>query len=49
MEVCALVDFGSGMNGYANTAHGGVYGVMLDEVMGTAANMQCGRSARHVG
>lgn len=42
LQVCALLDLGSGMNGYAKTAHGGVFGVVLDEVMGTAANMQAG-------
>jgi hypothetical protein len=40
LEVGALVDLQSGVNGYAKTAHGGFYGVVLDEVMGTAANMQ---------
>jgi len=40
-----LVDLESGVNGYAKTAHGGFYGVVLDEVMGTAANMQAGKSA----
>ena len=28
------------MNGYAKTAHGGIYGVVREEVMGTTANMQ---------
>lgn len=42
LQVCALLDFGSGINGYAKTAHGGIFGVVLDEVMGTAANMQAG-------
>lgn len=36
------MDLGSGINGYAKTAHGGFYGVVLDEVMGTAANLQAG-------
>ena len=42
LQVCALVDLASGINGYAKTAHGGFFGVVLDEVMGTAANMQAG-------
>lgn len=42
LQVCALVDLGSGVNGYAKTVHGGFFGVVLDEVMGTAANMQAG-------
>jgi hypothetical protein len=42
IEVMALVDLQSGVNGYAKTAHGGIFGVVLDEVMGTAANMQSG-------
>jgi hypothetical protein len=31
---------GNGINEYAKTAHGGIFGVELDEVIGTAANMQ---------
>jgi hypothetical protein len=42
IEVMALIDLQSGVNGYAKTAHGGIFGVVLDEVMGTAANMQSG-------
>jgi hypothetical protein len=42
LQVCALLDLGSQINGYAKTAHGGFFGVVLDEVMGTAANMQAG-------
>lgn len=42
LQVCALLDMGGGMNGHAKTAHGGIFGVVLDEVMGTAANMQAG-------
>jgi hypothetical protein len=37
-----MVDLQSGVNEYATTAHGGIYGVVLDEVMGTAATMQSG-------
>ena len=44
LDVVALVDLQGGFNGYAKTAHGGVFGVILDEVMGTAANMQSGSS-----
>ena len=44
LELCCLLDVGSGINGYVGTAHGGVFGVILDEVMGTAANMQAGLS-----
>lgn len=43
LEVNAFADFGTGLNGYANTAQGGFFGVVLDEVMGTAANMQAGK------
>jgi len=44
LEMVALLNLQKGMNGYANTAHGGIFGVVLDEVCGTAANMQCGGS-----
>lgn len=37
-----LLDLGSGVNGFAKTALGGFYGVVLDEVMGSAAQMQAG-------
>jgi len=43
LEVVALVDLQKGINGFAGTAHGGFYGVVLDEVCGTAANMQAGK------
>jgi hypothetical protein len=43
LEMVALLDLQSGVNGYAKTAHGGFYGVTLDEVMGTASNMQSGK------
>ncbi|KAH7407284.1 HotDog domain-containing protein [Cadophora sp. MPI-SDFR-AT-0126] len=43
LELCTLVDLDSGVNGYAKTAHGGFFGVVLDEVMGTAANLQAAK------
>ncbi|KAI1503915.1 HotDog domain-containing protein [Biscogniauxia marginata] len=36
----ALVDLGEDCNSYVATMHGGLYGVLMDEVMGTAANQQ---------
>ncbi|KAI2624229.1 HotDog domain-containing protein [Hypoxylon sp. NC1633] len=36
----ALVDLGVDCQSFAGTMHGGLYGVLLDEVMGTAANAQ---------
>ncbi|KAH7357118.1 HotDog domain-containing protein [Rhexocercosporidium sp. MPI-PUGE-AT-0058] len=45
LELCTLVDLNSGVNGYAKTAHGGFFGVVLDEVMGTAANLQAAQGA----
>ncbi|KAI1634905.1 HotDog domain-containing protein [Biscogniauxia mediterranea] len=36
----ALLDLGGDLNSYAGTMHGGLYGVLMDEVMGTAANLQ---------
>ncbi|TVY52600.1 Verlamelin biosynthesis protein B, partial [Lachnellula cervina] len=45
LEYGALVDLGEGVNGYAGTAHGGFFGVVLDEVMGTAANAQAKHGA----
>jgi hypothetical protein len=42
LEFVTLLDLGSGVNGFAKTAHGGFYGVVLDEVMGSAAQMQAG-------
>ncbi|CZT06241.1 uncharacterized protein RCO7_03282 [Rhynchosporium graminicola] len=45
LELCTFVDLNSGVNGYANTAHGGFYGVVLDEVMGTTANLQAAQGA----
>ncbi|TVY12580.1 hypothetical protein LARI1_G009583, partial [Lachnellula arida] len=45
LEYGALVDLGDGVNGYAGTAHGGFFGVVLDEVMSTAANAQAKHGA----
>jgi len=45
LELGTLLDLESGVNGYAKTAHGGFFGVVLDEVMGTAANMQAAQGA----
>lgn len=42
MEVVALADLGPGVNGFAKTVHGGFFGVLLDETMGSVANMQAG-------
>jgi hypothetical protein len=42
LEMVALLDLQRGVNGFAGTAHGGFYGVVLDEVMGTVGNMQAG-------
>lgn len=36
----ALADLGEDMTSYVGTMHGGLYGVLMDEVMGTAANFQ---------
>ncbi|KAK4662791.1 hypothetical protein QC763_603210 [Podospora pseudopauciseta] len=36
----ALVDLGEDLCGYAGTMHGGLFAVLMDEVMGTAANFQ---------
>ncbi|KAI1083489.1 HotDog domain-containing protein [Whalleya microplaca] len=38
----ALVDLGEDCNSYKGTLHGGLYAVLMDEVMGTAANFQTG-------
>lgn len=43
LEMVALLDLHQGVNGFAGTAHGGFYGVVLDEVCGTTANMQAGK------
>ncbi|KAH8687389.1 HotDog domain-containing protein [Tricladium varicosporioides] len=45
LEVGAILDLQSGVNGFAKTMHGGVFGVVLDEVCGTAANMQAKHGA----
>ncbi|KAM7184504.1 HotDog domain containing protein, partial [Naviculisporaceae sp. PSN 640] len=37
----ALLDLGEDMASYAGTMHGGLFTVLMDEVMGTAANFQC--------
>ncbi|KAK8051075.1 hypothetical protein PG993_002460 [Apiospora rasikravindrae] len=39
----ALVDLGVDCQSYAGTMHGGLYGVLMDETMGTAANFQSGQ------
>ncbi|KAI1386379.1 Thioesterase/thiol ester dehydrase-isomerase [Hypoxylon trugodes] len=41
----ALADLGIDTQSFAGTMHGGLYGVMLDEVMGTAANHQAPHGA----
>ncbi|KAK5660242.1 hypothetical protein OQA88_12780 [Cercophora sp. LCS_1] len=41
----ALLDLGEDLCGFASTLHGGVYAVLLDEVMGTAANFQAPNGA----
>lgn len=41
----ALVDLGVDTQGYQGTLHGGLFGVLMDEVMATAANFQSGELA----
>ncbi|CAJ2513605.1 Uu.00g017240.m01.CDS01 [Anthostomella pinea] len=41
----ALLDLGIDCNGYVGTMHGGLFGVLMDEVMGTAANFQSANGA----
>ncbi|KAK7928193.1 hypothetical protein PG985_005191 [Apiospora marii] len=41
----ALCDLGVDCQSYAGTMHGGLYGVLMDEVMGTAANFQSANGA----
>ncbi|KAI5868507.1 HotDog domain-containing protein [Durotheca rogersii] len=41
----ALVDLGPDCSGFAGTLHGGLCGVLMDEVMGTAANFQAENGA----
>ncbi len=36
----ALLDLGEDLCGFASTLHGGLFAVLMDEVMGTAANFQ---------
>jgi hypothetical protein len=43
LQVCCLLDLGSGISGYVKTAHGGIFGVVLCEVIGAAANIQAGK------
>ncbi|KAH6682796.1 HotDog domain-containing protein [Halenospora varia] len=45
LEVGAILDLQSGVNGFAKTVHGGFIGVVLDEVCATAANMQAKHGA----
>lgn len=42
LELVTLLDLGKGVNGFAGTAHGGFFGVVLDEVMGSAVKAQSG-------
>ncbi|KAK6852761.1 hypothetical protein PG995_011312 [Apiospora arundinis] len=41
----ALADLGIDCQSYAGTMHGGLYTVLMDEVMGTAANFQAANGA----
>ncbi|KAK6818939.1 alcohol dehydrogenase [Apiospora arundinis] len=41
----ALADLGVDCQSYAGTMHGGLYTVLMDEVMGTAANFQAANGA----
>lgn len=41
----ALLDLGEDLCGFANTMHGGLFAVLMDEVMGTAANFQASESS----
>ncbi|KAI1776873.1 Thioesterase/thiol ester dehydrase-isomerase [Hypoxylon cercidicola] len=45
----ALADLGEDCTSYVGTMHGGLYGVLMDEVMGTAANFQTENGAYTVG
>lgn len=40
----ALLDLGEDLCGFASTMHGGLFAVLMDEVMGTAANFQAGKN-----
>jgi hypothetical protein len=42
LVVSALLDLGMDLCGYKDTLHGGLFAVLMDEVMGTAANHQAG-------
>lgn len=44
LELVGLLDLGQGINGYAGTAHGGFYPVVLDEIMGSLVSMESGTS-----
>jgi acyl-coenzyme A thioesterase PaaI-like protein len=46
LELVALLDLEKGVNGYAGTAHGGFFTVVLDEVMGSAVNVLSGELLR---
>lgn len=41
----ALVDLGEDCQSFPGIMHGGMHGLLMDEVMGTAANAQAGESA----
>ncbi|KAI0387707.1 HotDog domain-containing protein [Hypomontagnella monticulosa] len=41
----ALADLGTDLQSFVGTMHGGLFGVLMDEVMGTAANMQAANGA----
>lgn len=40
IEAVALLELGPGVNGFAKTLHGGMFGLLLDEIMGGVANLQ---------
>lgn len=48
LELVALLDLEKGVNGYAGTAHGGFFTVVLDEVMGSAVNVLSGECSGFV-
>ncbi|KAK0751123.1 HotDog domain-containing protein [Schizothecium vesticola] len=45
LVVSALLDLGMDLCGYRDTLHGGLFAVLMDEVMGTAANHQAEHGA----
>ena len=47
LEIGCLLDVGDGVAGRAHTMHGGVYAVVLDEVLSTVAYQQGGTSSIH--